>query len=81
MLHLLIKKIYSYNILKNKAGIIQNYTDVSNKLMTVESSLGIYGDYLILATGESGGKNKIYALNKNKQITIYHPIIRWINRT
>jgi outer membrane protein assembly factor BamB len=59
------KKIYCYNISKDTAGDSQTYMDVSDKLMTVESSLGVYEDYLILATGESGGKNKIYALNKN----------------
>jgi len=59
------KKIYAYNILKDTAKETQKYVDVSNELMTVESSLGIYKDYLILATGETGGKNKIYALNKN----------------
>jgi len=59
------KKIYAYNILKNLYSDTQRYIDVSNNLLTVESSLGIYDDYLILATGETGGKNKIYALNKN----------------
>ncbi|MCJ7571445.1 MAG: PQQ-like beta-propeller repeat protein [Candidatus Thermoplasmatota archaeon] len=59
------KKIYAYNILKNLNSDTQRYIDVSNELSTVETSLGIYEDYLILATGETGGKNKIYALNKN----------------
>ena len=59
------KKIYAYNILRDTAKDTQKYTDVSNELLTVESSLGIYEDYLILATGNAGNKNKIYALNKN----------------
>jgi outer membrane protein assembly factor BamB len=58
------KKIYAYNILKNTNEDTQNYIDVSNELLKVESSLGIYEDFLIVATGEPGGKNKIYALNK-----------------
>jgi outer membrane protein assembly factor BamB len=59
------KKIYAYNMLKDTSENIQEYIDVSNELLTVESSLGIYEDYLIAATGEAGSKNKIYALNKN----------------
>ena len=59
------KKIYAYNILKDTDEDTQKHTDVSNALLTVESSLGIYEDYLIIPTGEAGGKNKIYALNKN----------------
>jgi len=60
------KKIYAYNILKEDTDEdTQKCIDVSNELLTVESSLGIYEDYLIAATGETGGKNKIYALNKN----------------
>ena len=59
------KKIYAYNIQKDTAKDTQKYSDVSNELMTVESSLGVYEDFLIVASGETGGKNKIYALNKN----------------
>lgn len=59
------KKIYAYNMLRDTDENIQKHIDVSDELLTVDASLGIYDDYLIAATGESGGKNKIYALNKN----------------
>ncbi len=71
------RKIYAYNILKNPYEDAQNYIDISTELSSnVESSLGIYKEYLIAATGEPGGKNKIYALNKNnlsEQPLWYYP--------
>jgi outer membrane protein assembly factor BamB len=59
------KKIYAFDLLKDETSEWQKPYDVSIELMMVESSLAVYEDFLIAASGEPGGKNQIYALDKN----------------
>ena len=59
------KRIYVYNLTKNPDDTVKDYEKRSAANYEVDSCLAAYEDYIFVATGKVGDKNKIYCLYKS----------------
>jgi outer membrane protein assembly factor BamB len=57
------KKVYTFNLTTEDPDEEQFHINESKANFTVDASLAVTDDYIIVATGELGKENKIYALN------------------